>query len=167
MKYLVIILSILSLWYFLPAFSGNLISPAMRITIPNDYFEMFTWFQGQPTDQRVAIFPIHTFWGWTYYKWNYQGAGFLQFGIPQPIMDRDYNRWSLVNQRYQQEMSYAVYNQNPKIIADVLAKYNIRWILLDRSVISPGNTEASLLTWRIPALLTQTGTVTLEKNFGT
>lgn len=166
-KHIVIVFSILSLWYFLSAFQGNLIHPAMRVAIPKDYFAMFQWFQKQPTNQRVAILPIHTFWGWTYYNWGYQGAGFLQFGIPQPIMDRDYNRWSKFNERYQQEMSYAIYSQNPKIIANVLAKYNIQWVLLDRSVISPGNTDASMLTWRIPALLTQTGTTTIAKNFGT
>ncbi len=165
-KYIVIIFSILFIWYFLPAFQGNLIYPAMRVTIPKDYFEMFQWFGTQPHDQRVALLPIHTFWGWTYYDWGYQGAGFLQFGIPQPIMDRDYNRWSKFNEQYQREMSYAVYSQNPKIIADVLSKYNIQWILLDQSVISPGNTESSVLTWHIPALLTQTGIVTLSKNFG-
>lgn len=171
-NYIVIAFSILSVWYFLPAFQGQFINPAMRVAIPNDYFKMFAWFATQPHDQRVAILPIDTFWGWTYYKWNlpaqasYQGAGFLQFGIPQPIMDRDYNRWSVANERYQQKMSYAIYSQNPKIIASALAKYHIQWILLDRSVFSPGNTDASLLTWHIPALLTQTGMVSLAKNFG-
>ncbi len=165
-NYIVLAFSLLSLWYFWPAFQGNLIHPAMRVAIPKDYFDMFRWFNSQPVDGRVAILPIHTFWGWTYYQWGYQGAGFLQFGIPQPIMDRDYNRWSKFNEQYQREMSYAIYSQNSKIIANVLAKYNIQWVLLDRSVISPGNTDASLLTWHIPALLTQTGVITDAKNFG-
>ncbi len=179
-KGIVISYTIASLIYFLPAFQGNLIHPAMRVTIPNEYFAMFDWFRKQNPDGRVALLPIYTFWGWTYYSWGlpasgyagrqlqagYQGAGFLQFGIPQPIMDRDYNRWSTYNELYQREMSYAIYSQNPTIIADLLAKYHIQWILLDRSVISPGNEDSSLLLWRIPALLEQTGQVTLVKIFG-
>lgn len=165
-KGIAIAYTIVLLIYFFPAFQGNFIHPAMRVTIPQEYFDMFQWFQTQPVNERVTILPIHTFWGWTYYKWGYQGAGFLQFGIPQPIMDRDYNRWSKFNEQYQHDMSYAIYSQNPIVIADVLATYQIQWILLDRSVISPGNKESSLLTWRIPALLRQTGHVTLIKNFG-
>ncbi len=165
-KRIVILYTIASLIYFSPAFQGHLIHPAMRIAIPKEYFAMFDWFQHQNLDGRVAILPIHTFWGWTYYQWGYQGAGFLQFGIPQPIMDRDYNRWSPYNEQYQREMSYAIYSQNPTVIADVLSKYHIQWIFLDHSVISPGNSEGSVLTWRIPSLLEQTGRVSLVKKFG-
>ena len=151
--------------FFLPACTGHLIHPAMRIQIPNEYFRMFDWFSKQNKDDRVAILPIHTFWNWTYYQWGYQGAGFLQFGIPQPILDRDYDRWNVTNETYQKEMSYAVYSQQPDLIRQVLNKYDVRWVLLDTSVIAPGDNKSITFTWRLPELLEQAG-LTKTQKFG-
>jgi hypothetical protein len=153
------------LFYFIPAFSGNFIQPAMRITIPKEYTDMFGWFQAQPPDGRVAILPIHSFWNWTYYTWGFQGAGFLQFGIPQPILDRDYERWNPANEQYGREMSYAVYSQNPQNIHSVLVKYNVTWVLVDNSVFSPASNENQTLLWLMPELLEQAG-LTKAKSFG-
>ena len=148
-----------------PAFKGYLIQPAMRISIPQEYFDMFTWFNTQPSDGRVAILPIHSFWNWTYYTWGYQGAGFLQFGIPQPILDRDYDRWSPFNEQYEREMSYAIYSQNPDNIRNVLNKYNVTWVLVDNSVFAPASNENQTLLWLLPELLSRAG-LTKEQSFG-
>ncbi len=151
--------------YFWPAFKGNLIHPAMRIAIPEEYFQAFAWFAGQENG-RVAVLPIHSFWNWVYYDWGYQGAGFLQFGIKQPLLDRDYDRWSPYNEQYGREMAYAVYSQDPKLLRLVLEKYRIRWIFWDTAVISPGNKENENLNWLVPVLLKETGLVREEKKFG-
>jgi hypothetical protein len=55
----------------LPAFQGNLISPKLRITIPQEYFEMFDWFKQKPQGKIVKL-PVNTMWGWTYTSWGYQ-----------------------------------------------------------------------------------------------
>ncbi len=164
-KILTIIIAIALLFSFLPAFEGYLIQPAMRIAIPQEYFDMFTWFNTQNRDSRVAILPIYTFWNWTYYTWGYQGAGFLQFGIPQPILDRDYDRWTPTNEQYEQEMSYAVYSQNPDTIRSVLTKYNVTWVLVDNSVFVPASNENQTLLWLLPDLLERAG-LTKTKSFG-
>lgn len=163
---LTIILFIAGIWYFWPAFQGNLVNPAMKISIPNEYFQMFEWFGYQNHDARVAVLPINSFWNWTYYDWGYQGAGFLQFGIRQPLLDRDYDRWNPANEQYGREMAYAVYSQNPEIIAQVLTKFNIRFILFDSGVSAPGQTSGSTVAWLIPKLLELTPGVTFVKQFG-
>ncbi len=144
----------------LPAFTGHLIHPAMRIRYPTAYQEMFDWFSKQNKNERVAILPNHTFWNWVYYDWGYQGAGFLQFGIQQPILDRDYDRWNIYNEQYQRELSYAVYSKQPTLIRKVLEKYKVTWILFDTSVIAPGDNKNATLAWQIPELLSAAG---LEK----
>lgn len=154
------------LWYFYPAFQGQLINPAVRITIPNEYFQLFSWTNTQPATARVAILPAHSFWNWVYYSWGYQGSGFLQFGIPQPLLDSDYNRWSKYNEQYQREMEYAVYNQNPKILEGVLQKYNIKYMILDTSIINISGFKNETLTWYIPTLLKQSKDIKLVKQFG-
>ena len=152
--------------YFLPAFTGNLINPAMRITIPSRYNDLFSWFDKQDHAGRVAILPIHSFWNWVYYDWGYQGAGFLQFGIPQPILDRDYDRWSPYNEQYQREMVYAVYSQQPDVLRSVLTKYNIRYILFDESVQNTNGRDEATFKWAIPGLLSQTQVTHEVATFG-
>lgn len=165
LRFVTPIIALTLLFSFLPAFEGYLIAPAMRISIPREYFDMFRWFTTQPEDGRVAILPIHSFWNWTYYTWGYQGAGFLQFGIPQPILDRDYDRWSPANEQYEREMSYAVYSQNPDNIKAMLAKYNVTWVLVDNSVFAPASNENQTLLWQLPELLPRAG-LTKVKMFG-
>jgi len=137
-----IVFSLLIVVYMLPAFKGNLISPYMRVDIPKAYFEMFNWFNEQENG-KVAVLPINSFWGWSYYNWyddaksSFQGAGFLQFGIKQPLLDRDFDRWSPYNEQYYREMSYAIYNKNSTLLDSVLKKYDIKYILLDKNIISP------------------------------
>ena len=53
------------------------------------------------------------------------GGRILQFGIQQPILDRDYDRWNIYNEQYQRELSYAVYSKQPTLIRKVLEKYKV------------------------------------------
>ena len=99
----------LLIYYTMPAFNGNLISPLMRIKIPSYYFDVFSYFNRQKDDGRIANLPIQSPWGWEYYDWykdkprfaedstrraSYQGAGFIWFGIKQPLLNRDFDRWN-------------------------------------------------------------------------
>ena len=147
---LVIVFALLVI-YMLPAFSGNLISPYMRIKIPKEYFSLFKWFNEQPNTGRIANLPIHSPWGWEYYDWyngknpSFQGAGFLWFGIKQPMLNRDFDRWSPYNEQYYREMSEAIYSQDFVKLKSVLKKYDINYILLDKSVIAPEQTTSQVL----------------------
>jgi hypothetical protein len=139
--YLLIILSLIA-YYNFPAFKGNLISPFMRVEIPKDYFKMFDWFNNQEKTARVANLPIQSPWGWEYYNWysnkpSFQGADFLQFGIKQPLLNRDFDRWNKSNEQYYREMAQAIYSQNSAKLINVLKKYNIKYVFLDKSVIAP------------------------------
>lgn len=153
-------------YYFLPAFNGNLIHQEMRINIPQEYFQMFSWFNQQDHNKRVAILPIHSFWNWVYYDWGYQGAGFLQFGIPQPILDRDYDRWSPDNEQYQREMADAVYSQDPRLLRSVLKKFNIDYVLFDESIMSMSGRDEETFKWAIPGIIENSGLAIPVANFG-
>lgn len=166
------------IFYFLPAFQGTLVSPAMRVSIPDNYFRMFEFFNSKSEDERIAVLPIHSFWGWVYNDWKdldvkkdnagngYQGAGFLQFGIKQPLLDRDHDRWSQFNEQYQREMKYAIYSQNVNLIRDVLNKYDVKWILFDTSVTNLSGYQNETLSWQIPDMLGRFEDIRLSKKFG-
>jgi hypothetical protein len=158
--------------YMWPAFKGFLISPSMKVSIPQRYFEMFEYFKKQEAYGRVANMPLQSFWGWVYHNWDpttelgYQGAGFLWFGIKQPLMDREFDRWNLLNEQYYKEMSYAVYSENPTLVIDTLNKYKIRWVLVDESIIAPGTDEKELFFPQIESLLPSVPGINLAKDFG-
>lgn len=116
----------------LPALKGNLISPIVRVKIPDTYFDMWDFMRTQPEGTVLAL-PLHTFSGWQYYDWGYQGSGFIWFPLQQSIMDRDFDRWSSVNEETFRELQYALYAKNPDAVRLTLAKYNISYIMWDAS----------------------------------
>lgn len=161
-----VIYTFLSIIFFLPAFRGELINPLMRISYNNSYFELFDYFNSQKEYGRVADLPIHSVYGWNYYNFGYQGAGFLWFGINKPLLNREFDRWGVKNEDYFNEMSFAIYNDNPKLVDNVLKKYQIRWVLLDENIVSPGDTLGILHNSEAKKTLSQISNLKLDKKIG-
>lgn len=134
--YSFILIFIAFIYYMLPFFQGNLISPLMKVNIPPSYFSVFKFLNNEPYG-RVATLPIHSFWAWNYYSWGYQGAGFSWFGLKDPVLEREFDRWNPANEQYYREMSQAIYSQDQKKLNDVLQKYDISYILFDKNIIAP------------------------------
>lgn len=162
----VVLFTVFSTAYFLPAFAGFLISPYMRVNYSKSYFELFDYFKTQEEYGRIADLPIHSVYGWSYYKFGYQGAGFLWFGIDKPLMNREFDRWNTKNEDYFNEMSYAIYNNNSKLIENTLKKYQIRWILLDKNVYSPLEGEEILHFGQTQKTLQEISNLKLDKRIG-
>lgn len=161
---------ILSL-YNLPSFTGNFINKAMRVNIPNEYFQMFDYLSTQPSESKVANFPINSPWGWVYYDWykdkpSFQGAGFLYFSIKQPLLDRDFDRWSPYNESYYREMSNAIYSKNETNFSNVILKYKIGYIFIDRNVTSPQHPKSTLFFDESEKLLENSTLLREKKQFG-
>ena len=85
--------------YSLPSFQGNFLYKRTRLTIPKDYFQLFTFLSSQDTKSRILNLPQGG-QGWTPYNWGYSGSGFLWYGIEQPILDRAFDVWSNFNENY-------------------------------------------------------------------
>lgn len=145
----------------LPAFNGSLISPSVRVSIPREYFELFDWFKSQPK-ARIAKLPLNTMWGWSSYKWGYEGSGFLWFGIDNPVLDRDFDRWNPDNESFYKEATKAFSEKNGSSFEMVFEKYDIGYIFMDKSVMSPGS-ENSLLNDQAIELIELSGN--WEKSF--
>jgi len=149
--------------FMTPAFTGNLVSPSMRVKIPNEYFQLFDFFDKQDPATRVANFPQYTFWGWNYYDWGYRGSGFLWYGIKQPILDRAFDVWDRGGEKYYEEMSTALYSQNQKEFEALIDKYAINWILVDKNVIAPGP-DLDLGLSKLQKFIDNSSKFTLAKN---
>lgn len=124
------------MFYVLPIFYGGLISQKMKIMIPREYFELWNYMKTQK-DGVVLPLPVYSYSGWQYYNFGYQGAGFIWFGLKQPILDRDFDRWNNKNEQAYNEFHNAIYSQNALQLSAVMQKYNIQYILWDQNILSP------------------------------
>ena len=120
-----------------PVFNGNLFYEKEQIKLPKEYSQTFEFFKSQDRNTRIANLPQHTFWGWNFYTWGYGGSGFLWYGIEQPILDRAFDVWSSPLENYYFELSRAIYSKDSAAVERVLNKYQVNWILIDKSVYSP------------------------------
>lgn len=146
-----------------PVFQGQLISPAIRQSIPKEYFEIFDFFKNQNPNTRIANFPQHTFWGWNFYRWGYRGSGFLWYGIRQPILDRAFDVWEHSSEKYYEDISTALYSEDQKQFESLIDQYSINWILVDKFVYAPGQ-SVDLFENKLENLLGASSKFKLEKN---
>ena len=149
--------------FMTPAFTGNLISPQMRVKIPNEYFQLFDFFNKQDPATRIANFPQYTFWGWNYYSWGYRGSGFLWYGIRQPILDRAFDVWEKSSEKYYEEVTAAIYGENQAEFENLVDKYAINWILIDKNIIA-ANTKLDLGLTKLQKFLDNSSRFSLAKN---
>ena len=148
-----------------PAFEGNFISPSMRINIPSEYFQAQDWFN-VASEGRVAKFPVNSLWGWIYYSWGFEGAGFNWFGNKNPSFDRDFDRWSGGNETFYNQASSAVYSKDLKALEEVLEKFGVRYLLLDTSVINPGGNQDLTYTKETKELFEASEHIKKDVEFG-
>lgn len=159
-------LFIFSLVFFsLPVFKGQLFYSKIKNNLPNEYFDLFNFFQKQDHNSRIANFPQNTFWGWTFYGWGYGGSGFIWYGLPQPVMDRAYDVWGEKNENYYWEISQALYSKNPEMFSLVLNKYQISWIIIDENIIS-SDSQKTLFNTELKEIILEIPDIKEVENFG-
>ncbi len=117
-----------------PAFTGNFFSHSLRKEVPSDYKMAFEYLKNYDNQARIAVLPTHTFWSWQSKNWGYLGSGFEWFGIPQPILVRAFDPWSTKNEQFYNEISYAISSQDSELLLNVLEKYHISLLLMDKSI---------------------------------
>ena len=142
-SYFISLLFILLLVAFtFPIFKGNFFYYKNKVSLPNEYLQVFDYFKNQDQNSRIANFPQQTYWGWNFYQWGYGGSGFLWYGIKQPILDRAFDVWSGESENYYWEISNALYAKNPQLFKQVLNKYQINFVLVDKNIINPPSSKA-------------------------
>jgi len=164
-KVITLLLVSASCYLMLPAFNGELISDIVKTKLPNDYSDVFNWFDDN-SQGRIAKFPMHSLWGWRYNDWQYEGSGFEWYGIENPILDRDFDRWSQENESFYNQASFGLYSKNRQIFESVLKKYGVKYLLVDDSVINAGGSESLLYQTELKEMLSDLGSVQRVAQFG-
>jgi len=147
-----------------PIFEGQLISSYVETKLPQEYQDMFSWFEGKTG--RIAKLPMYTLWGWEYHNWKYEGSGFIPFGIENPTLDRDFDRWSSFNESFYLQASNQLYNGTAENFEKVLEKYQVKYILLDESVDNAGGTNGILEIDKIKDILDNSEHIKKAAAFG-
>lgn len=153
-----VVISLSLILFTFPMFQGHLLYDRERLTLSQEYQELFAFFAKQNPDTRIANFPQETFWGWQFYNFGYGGSGFLWYGISQPMLDRAFDVWSKTDENYYYEIANALYAKNPSQFLQVLNKYQVNWLLIDQNIISPTSPQALFLP-ELHQLLTTLPTV--------
>jgi len=152
--------------YGYPYFQGQLISPIVRTQIPDQYFQLYNYLNLK-NPGRILSLPLNEPTGWQYYSWGYQGSGFLWFGFPQSLLDRDSDRWEVKNEQAYREFYYSLYANNYNQFFSSLQKYNVSYVLWDQSIVptSPKNRDQITFKFETQRLL-DNSSLTLVKQFG-
>lgn len=137
-----------------PAFTGHFFYDSLRMKLPNDYLKLFTFMQKQDHNGRIAYLPAPSYWSWKHYNHGYVGSGFVWYGLFQPLMDRAFDPWSQYNEQYYWELSHALYSNSAHAVNAVLSKYDVRYIIYDDALQSPGSNRA-LIPEETKAMLAQ------------
>ncbi|MBQ6449628.1 hypothetical protein IJJ08_01865, partial [bacterium] len=135
--------------YSVPSFGGHFIYHNLRPIVPSDYEQLFAFMHTQPEASRTALLPAETAYGWQHTTWGYRGIGFYWFGMRQAMLNRTFDVWSLDDEEFYHEIHYARLENDPKLFAQVLAKYDVRYLIYDRSIHRRGrNSESFYQQWQ-------------------
>ncbi len=151
--------------YAFPAFQGSFFSPTMKIQIPDEYAQLINYMKTVDKNQRIALLPDYTFWGWFFTHWGYDGSGFLWYGIEQPIVSRTFDVWSDKSEGYFWEMKAATESENINEFEMVLKKYDIDYLLVDSSLLPVVSSLKGMQYDRIDKLLNESPMVSLVKKW--
>ncbi|MCL4208128.1 hypothetical protein KJZ63_00645 [Patescibacteria group bacterium] len=127
-----------------PSFEGHFISEKLKVQYPSQYFEMFAFLRKKDPQLRILPLPQLNHAGWEYFDWQflgkgngYQGMGFYFFGVPQPVLHRDSDRWVETSDFFFHELKYALDSQDLNLFNQVVEKYKIDLILIDETRVDP------------------------------
>jgi len=147
-----------------PMFEGHLISSQIKTELPQEYKQLFDYFNDK--EGRIAKLPMQTLWGWQYNNWKYEGSGFIPFGLRNPTLDRDFDRWSSGNESFYNQASYFLYSKNLESFEKTLEKYQVKYLLLDESIINAGGSSNLLFVPEIKEMILESKKIKEVQKFG-
>lgn len=149
-----------------PVFQSQYFSPEVKVTLPDSYTKLFSYFKTVDKNKRIALLPEYTFWGWLYQNWGYDGSGFIWYGIEQPIVSRNFDMWSAPSEGYFWEAKEALESEDITAYNNVLKKYQIDYVILDESVAPVITTMKAIQYDRLKTVLAKDEMVSLDKKYG-
>lgn len=165
-KLIIVVVIAASIGISIPAFQGYFVSPLLRVKLPQEYLDLMSYLDKKDANEKIALLPAHTFWNWQYRQWGQRGSGFLWYGIKQPILERPFDPWSLYNEQFYNELSYAINSQQADLLRKTLLKYDVSYVLVDHNIVN--NLSSKPINYdQLDRFLTEADSLKREQEFGT
>ncbi len=119
-----------------PFFQGQLIYQRMKVNLPAEYLQLFSFFDQQPKQSRIALLPAESVFGWDFYAWGYRGSGFLWYGIEQPLLSRAFDVFSKTDENFYHQFSAALRANDSNQIGGILDLYDVDYLFLDKNIVT-------------------------------
>ena len=149
-----------------PSFFGQYISPTMRVNIPPEYFQLFSYLQTQDISKRIVDLPQYNYWGWYNYRWGGYGSGFLWYGINQPITSRTFDVWDNNLEEFYWQLHHCLLSRDTDEFKQLLQKYRVSYVLFDGNSLFPDASNSGKVLIENQKLITESPFLSLEKKFG-
>ena len=130
----VIIISIIFLFYAEYLFKGQLFTSRAAVNLPDQYYLLKEEIS-KDTTSRIFYAPPANNGYFREYDWGFIGSQFLGYIIPNPIVDMSLSIGSDVGEKAVLELTNDFNSGNITELNSDLEKYNIKYILVDRSLV--------------------------------
>ncbi len=129
------VVAALQLFYVGYIFQRQLIAERAFTDLPSEYFELADYFNENDPTGRVINFPPPNNSYFRENSWGFVGSGFLQYVIPNPLMDESLAIGSGDDERAVGEINMAYLAANNDGLMDKLMQYDVKYVLIDHSLI--------------------------------
>lgn len=112
-------------------FNGTLINGSNQVKIPEEYFALAGYLQKHDSKSRIYMAPEANTLYFRSYSWGFFGSSFLNYLIPNPVIEKAMTTGSLESEDAQFILEKAYNAKNPRMFASALRRYRTPYVLFD------------------------------------
>lgn len=128
-----------SLVYVYPYFDRGLIGKDSYVKVPEEYNELRTFLENYDPHQRIYLAPEANTLYFRSYSWGFFGSSFLNYVLPNPLIERALTTGSYENENAQAVLEQAYYSENQEKFIRALDTFNTPLVLLDKTAFKGKN----------------------------
>ena len=143
-------------------FRGDLFTKRATVDLPNEYFQLAEELKEDPYS-RIYYAPPSNNGYFREYDWGFVGSQFISYVIPNPVMDLSLAIGSDVGEKAMQEFRNTYDSGNTIHFTELLSKYNVDYILVDKSLVK--GRYGHEIDWEVLVDYTKDLNLVWQKNF--
>ena len=135
---LFVMICILQLIYSEYLFRGDTFPQRATVQVPSEYFELGEYLSENDPTSRIYYAPPSNNNYFRKYEWGFWGSQFISYIVPNPMMDISLAIGSTSGEKAMLNILNVVRSQQNDEYLSLMQKYDVEYVLLDRSVKSEG-----------------------------
>ncbi len=118
--------------YMFPFFIGDFTGTKAQMVLPEDYMQLKEYLAKNYPTQRIYIAPEANTLYFRSLSWGFFGSSFLNYLIPNPLIEKAFTTGSLENETAQNVLENSLYSQDSSVFARALIYYKTPLVLMDK-----------------------------------